>query len=70
MAGEVMNFQAFPAEGRKGMGFREYAAAAALQGILASGSASDAPQKAVELADALIRELQKGQPEPLAIYGD
>jgi len=71
MAGDMMNFQAFPAEGRRGMGFREYASVAALQGIIAlQGFGPDTAKKAVELADALIRELQKGQTDPSATYGD
>lgn len=58
--------QAFPAiapndEGWEGLTKREYFAAIALQGLLASGQKLLAAREAVEKADQLINELNKDQ---------
>lgn len=47
------------AAGHPGMTIREYFAAHALQGLLASGARTIAASVAVEQADALLRELEK-----------
>lgn len=62
---------AFPMSGEadvdfdRGMSLRAYIATAALQGLMAHPTASDAKkivQVAIEIADALIAELAKGAP--------
>jgi hypothetical protein len=71
MAQKNADNQIFPAGGAPAMTVREYVAAAAMQGMLASAfsregrsspTAADMARHAVEYADALVKELHRAPP--------